>query len=298
MLDPSAFQYDQQAPLDLRVLSERTQDGTTVQDITFASPRGGEVSAYLIFPSQQAPRAGVIFGHWGEGNREEFVEEALVLARLDVVSLCLDAPFRRPDASEPPLVEIPQGDLQAIVEVRRGADVLTSRFPLTFEHLGYVGHSYSANLGAVLAGIEHRLTAFVLMAGTYALSEYLQTTTHPLLVEQRQQTPPEEYQAYLAALAPLDACHYLGQAAPSHLFFQFARHDEFVPVRDGERSFALASSPKQIAWYECQHAFNAQARLDRAIFLCEQLGVAQPSQEILQLLERVPSPIPLEEAGA
>lgn len=40
MLDPSAFQYDQQAPLDLRVLSERAQDGTTVQDITFASPRG------------------------------------------------------------------------------------------------------------------------------------------------------------------------------------------------------------------------------------------------------------------
>jgi dienelactone hydrolase len=299
MLDPSAFQYDQQASLDLTVLSERAQEGTTMQDITYASPRGGEVSAYLIFPSQQAPRASVIFGHWGEGNREEFVEEALVLARLDVVSLCLDAPFRRPSASEPPLVEIPQSDLQAIVEVRRGVDVLTSRFPLTSEHLGYVGHSYSANLGAVLAGIEHRIKAFVLMAGTYALSEYLQTTTHPVLVEQRQQTPPEEYQAYLAALAPLDACHYLGHAAPSHLFFQFARNDEFVPVTDGERSFALGSSPKQVAWYECKHAFNAQARLDRALFLCEQLGLAQPSQEILKLLEQVPSPIPLEEeAGA
>jgi hypothetical protein len=298
MLDSSAFEYDQQASLDLTVHSERAQEGTTLQDITFAGPRGGEVSAYLIFPSPQAPRAGVIFGHWGEGNREEFVEEALVLARLDVASLCLDAPFRRPDVSEPPLVEIPQGDVQAIVEVCRGVDILTSRFKLSSEHLGYVGHSYSANLGAVLAGIEHRITAFVLMAGTYALSEYLRTTTHPVLVEQRQQTPPQEYQAYLVALAPLDARHYLGHAAPSHLFFQFARHDEFVPVTDGERSFALASSPKQMAWYECQHAFNAQARLDRAIFLCEQLGVAQPSQEILQLLERVPSPIPLEEAGA
>ena len=299
MLDPSAFQYDQQASLELAVLSERVQDGTTMQDITFASPRGGEVSAYLIFPSQQAPRAGVIFGHWGEGNREEFVEEALVLARLDLVSLCLDAPFRRPTAYEPPLVEIPQGDVQAIVEVRRGLDVLTSRFELPSEHLGYVGHSYGANLGAVLVGIEHRIKAFVLMAGTYALSEYLQTTTHPVLVEQRQQTPPQEYQAYLAALAPLDACHYLGHAAPSHLFFQFARNDEFVPITDGERSFALGSSPKQMAWYECQHAFNAQARLERAIFLCEQLGLAQPSQDILQLLERVPSPIPLEEeAGA
>ena len=226
------------------------------------------------------------------------MEEALVLARLGLVSLCLDAPFRRASAYEPPLVEIPQSDLQGIVDVRRGVDVLTSRFPLTSGHLGYVGHSYGANLGGVLAGIEHRLKAFVLMAGTYALSEYLQTTTHPLLVEERQKTPPEEYRAYLAALAPLDACHYLGHAAPSSLFFQFARHDEFVPVTDAERSFALGSSPKQMAWYECKHAFNAQARLDRAIFLCEQLGLARPSQEILNLLEQVPSPIPLEEAGA
>jgi dienelactone hydrolase len=298
MLDPSAFLYDQQVSFELTVLSERVQDGTTMQDITYASPRGGEVSAYLIFPSQQAPGAGVIFGHWGEGNREEFVDEALVLARLGLVSLCLDAPFRRPTAYEPPLIEIPQGDLQGIVDVRRGVDLLTSRFPLTSEHLGYVGHSYGANLGGVLAGIEHRIKAFVLMAGTYALSEYLQTTTHPVLVEERKKTPPEEYQAYLAALAPLDARHYLGHAAPSHLFFQFARNDEFVPVKDGERSFELGSSPKQIAWYDCKHAFNAQARLDRAIFLCEQLDLARPSQEILNLLERVPSPIPLEEEAS
>ena len=65
MLAPSAFRYDQQASLDLTVLSQRAQEGTIMQDVTYASPRGGEVSAYLIFPSQQAPKAGVIFGHWG-----------------------------------------------------------------------------------------------------------------------------------------------------------------------------------------------------------------------------------------
>jgi dienelactone hydrolase len=295
MLDPSAFLYDQQASLELTVLSERSQDGTTIQDVTYASPRDGEVPAYLIFPSTQAPAAGLIFGHWGEGNREEFVDEAVILARLGFVSLCLDAPFRRPTEHEPPLIEIPQGDLQGIVDVRRGVDLLTSRFPLTSEHLGYVGHSYGANLGGVLAGIEHRIKAFVLMAGTYALSEYLQTTTHPVLVEERKNTPLKEYQAYLAALAPLDACHYIGHAAPSHLLFQFARNDEFLPVKDGERYFELGSSPKQIAWYDCKHAFNAQARLDRAIFLCEQLGLSLPSQEFLTLLEQVPSPLPLED---
>jgi fermentation-respiration switch protein FrsA (DUF1100 family) len=95
-------------------------------------------------------------------------------------------------------------------------------------------------------------------------------------------------------MAPLDASHYIGHAAPSHLFFQFARADDFVSVADGQRYFDLASSPKQISWYDdCNHELSAQARLDRAIFLCKQLGLARPSQEILNLLERVPSPVPL-----
>ena len=146
MLDPSSFAYDPQAPLALEVLAERVQDGAIIRDITYASPRGGKVPAYLILPSQP-PQAGLIFGHWGEGNRTEFVDEALVLTRLGFVSLCLDAPFRRPTEYEPPLIEIPQSDLQGIVDVRRGVDLLTSRFPLTSEHLGYIGHSYGANLG-------------------------------------------------------------------------------------------------------------------------------------------------------
>jgi hypothetical protein len=100
--------------------------------------------------------------------------------------------------------------------------------------------------------------------------------------------------AMLVAEAPYDACHYIGQAAPASLLFQFARHDDFVPVQEAERYFALASEPKRIAWYEdCKHELSAQARIDRAIFLCEQLGLPNPSQRVLDLLERVPLPMPI-----
>jgi hypothetical protein len=67
------------------------------------------------------------------------------------------------------------------------------------------------------------------MAGTYALSEYLQTTTHPVLVEQRQQTPPEEYQAYLAALAPLET--------PRHLMLERDAHSH------GAKTVTLETKP-------------------------------------------------------
>src|SRR5256885_6921758 len=52
---------------------------------------------------------------------------------------------------------------------------------------------------------------------------------------------------------------YIGQAAPSPLFFQFARDDDFVSVQVGEHYFELASEPKQIAWYDnCNHELRSE----------------------------------------
>ncbi|HEX3271221.1 MAG TPA: hypothetical protein VHR15_11275 [Ktedonobacterales bacterium] len=298
MPDVSLFQYDENAPLNVQVLAERYVGDTIVRDITYASPGGGQIPAYLILPAQSAPQAGVIFGHWGEGNREEFVDEAVILADLGFASLCPDAPFLRPQDHELSLVEVPRLDAQWILDVRRGVDLLLAEFPQLAGRLGYVGHSYAATFGGAVAGVEHRIVANVLMAGFPALSEWTRDTTHPALVRERESTPREEYQAYLAALEPLDAHHYIGQATPSELLFQFARDDEFVSPESGERYFALASEPKRIAWYECGHALNGLARRDRAAFLCEKLGMALPSADILSLLEQAPNPIPLEEWDA
>ncbi len=295
MLDASVFAYDPTAPIELAVVSERAVDGVRIQDVSYKSPLSGKVSAYLIAPPEPQIRAGLIFGHWGEGNRAEFVDEAVVLARLGFLSLCLDASFRRPCEYEPE-DEPSQADLQWIVDVRRAVDILQERFALPSERTGYVGHSFGASFGGVIAGIEHRIRAYVLVAGVSSSTEVMRTSNHPLIVSARENTPPEDWEAMLAAEAPYDACHYIGQAAPASLFFQFALHDDFVSVPDAERYFELASEPKQIAWYEnCSHELSAQARKDRAIFLCEQLGVPRPSQDILALLGQIPPPAPVDD---
>src|SRR6266567_4763409 len=101
MLDLSTFAYNSEALFELTILVEQGQDGERIQDVSFKSPLSGKISAYLIIPHEPQPRAGLIFGHWGEGDRGEFVDEAVVLARLGCVSFCLDASFRRPAEYEP-----------------------------------------------------------------------------------------------------------------------------------------------------------------------------------------------------
>jgi esterase/lipase len=210
-----------------------------------------------------------------------------------VVSLCLDASFRRPATYEPEEA-LPQADLQWILDVRRAADLLQERFALSAERLGYVGHSFGASFGGVIADVERRVRASVLMAVAACATEIMRTSEHPLIVQEREQTPPDVREAMLFAEAPYDACHYIGHAAPAALLFQFARHDEFVPVQKAERYFALASEPKRIAWFEdCGHELSVQARVDRALFLCEQLGLATPSPAVRDLLERIPPPAPI-----
>jgi hypothetical protein len=237
----------------------------------------------------------LLFGHWGEGNREEFVEEARILAHVGCVSLCIDAPYRRSQEHQQQPLDPPAEDIQWIVDVHRGVDLLLERFALSPQSLGYVGHSYGATFGGVLAGIERRIRAYVLMAGWYTLSEMMQRSTHPQIERERATTPPDEFRAYLEAMAPLDARHYIGHAAPAHLLFQFARTDPFVPVDDAQRYFDLASAPKQIMWYDgCGHELSAEARLDRVNFLSGQIGTLPPSQDVCQLLSQIPAPVELE----
>src|SRR5919205_1748087 len=95
------FEYDAKAAPNVREVGRERKLGATVIDLTYASPRGGRVPAYLVVPEGRGPFAAVLFGHWmmpGSPlrNRREFIEEAVVLARAGAVSLLIDAPHVRP----------------------------------------------------------------------------------------------------------------------------------------------------------------------------------------------------------
>ena len=64
-------------------------------DLTYASPKGGRVTAYLVAPAGKGPFAGLVFGHWGPGNRTEFLPEATLYARAGAASLLVDYPWVR-----------------------------------------------------------------------------------------------------------------------------------------------------------------------------------------------------------
>lgn len=273
------FDYDASAPLDVKEAGTENRGEVRVVDLSYASPMGGMVPAYLILPPDEGKHPAVLFLHPGQGNRSTFVDEAVDLAaRHGFVSLTISAPFLRPESKgqrggNPWNPEVSRKEqIQTIVDLRRGFDLLASRPEVDPKRLAYVGHSLGATVGGTLAGIDKRPIAFVLMAGLPSLT-HAHTDGHNQNAAAFQELlTPEQQKAYVDALSPIDAVHYVGHTAPAKLLFQLAKRDEFISPWDAEVYVQAASSPKEVKWYDTDHYFNEEARRDREAWLAGRLA--------------------------
>lgn len=277
------FGYDSKLPLEFQRKSAEDVHGVQVEDVSYASPKGGQVPAYLVVPPGKGRFAGIVFVHWGQGDRTEFLAEAVMLARAGAESLLIDAPYNRPgapviDSFTHPEVER-DGYIQLVVDARRGVDLLLSRPEVDRKRIGYVGHSLGATWGGPLAAADKRFKALVLMGGLPTITDfsgddYISRVVHKAYTK-------EQISRYVKVISPINPEHFVGQAAPDVLFFQFARHDRYITPRFAREYFAAASQPKEQKFYFCSHEFNdPEALMDRDQFLQKQLGL-QPVMPII-----------------
>lgn len=270
------FDYDRKAPLNIKHVGVEKRATATVYDITYDSPKGGVVPAYLVVPKGRGPFAAVIWGHWywtnsSMRNRAQFLDEALALAPAGVVSLLTDGPIARPGYVAPkgPLDEKVALDfLQQVIDMRRGLDVLLARRDVDPKRVGYVGHSYNASIGALLSGVDRRFKAFVLMAGSTS-DEVGQRTKG--FQEFRQKVGPEKIDAYIAKYKYLDQGLYVSHATPAIVFLQFGSRDDGTSPDEARQHAAVISEPKLFKLYDAAHNLNAEARRDRIHFLVKEL---------------------------
>ena len=273
------FDYDQKAALDVQESGVEDRGGVKVHDISYASPKGGRVSAYLVVPTGSGPFAGLVFMHQDYEDRSGFLAEALLLAETGAVSILIDAPFRRAGPSRKSFdITKPENNrdifIQTVIDLRRGVDLLASRKDVDAKRIGYVGHSYGASMGAVLASVEKRIKAYVLMAGDPSWTASLRSATDPNNEQTRRAMTKEQLDKYIEVTAPLDAIHYIDHAAPSALLFQFSRYDVEVTEKAALQFAGAASAPKLVKWYDAGHELdNVEALEERARWLREKIGI-------------------------
>lgn len=265
------FEYNQNAPLNIREVGSETRGRVLIRDITFTSP-GTEapISAYLIAPSTSTTDcAGILYVHWYEphsptSNRTQFIDEAVKMAEKGVVSLLVSTLW-----SDPKWFNIRQqaGDYQdainQVVAFRRALDVLLAQAGVNPQRVAYVGHDFGAMYGAVMAAVETRVQSYVLIAGTPEFYDWFVFNN---------QLDGEALASYQAQIGAIDPVKMLATAKNTSIFFQFGEEDGYTP-RDKIIAFYLgAPEPKRLATYHSGHEMeHAIIQHDRIEWLIEQL---------------------------
>lgn len=289
------YDYQHQVGLSLTELGVEEHGKALLIDLQYEGmARADDVSAYLVVPQGNGPYPAVIWGHWmmqGSSlrNRDEFLKEALVLANSGVVSLLIDTPMVRPGYKETSMKDDPLGwaqqesedERQDIVDLRRGVDLLISRRQVDRHRIAYVGHSFSAHAGAILAGVEPRICCFVLMAGSYSDEEELRNATSGDALKWKQQVGDEKVQQYIREYAWDDPANFLGHTDGKSIFLQFASGDHVSREQAQKWLDKFNAKDKKMEFYDAPHALNAAARLDRVRWLQQHLRFKRPDEAAL-----------------
>jgi dienelactone hydrolase len=266
------FADDADAPLNVRMGSSYVDGGVRISKISYASPEGGRVPALLFVPSGGGPFAGLIVQHGLPSSKEEVAFDAEDLARLGAVVIAIDAPFARRSGEPVAFTGRDRAEqIQLIVDLRRAVDLLRARADVDDDRIAYLGISYGAAMGGLLAAVEHRLAAFVLMSGDGGLVEHFSGSDdqYGLFF----MLSPARRKAWLAAMRPIEPLRWVKRTS-APLLFLFGRHDQFVPRRDQVRYERAAPQPKEIRWYDSDHMLPSQAWCDAARFLGGQIAIA------------------------
>jgi pimeloyl-ACP methyl ester carboxylesterase len=267
------FDYDNMQPFEIDVVGEREAfEGGYVTELRLSQGENeaieaGWLPAYIVQPEGDGPFAAILFVHWlgsPYGSREEFLEEAKILAPRGVISLLVSGSF--------PWRQVVRGGeedraqvIEQVIELRHALDFLFSVHGVDKGRVAFVGHDYGAMHGAVMSGVEDRVQHYVFMTGLGTYSYWsLGAFNLQAIVD------PQEYED---AMAVVDPVFYVPHAAPASLLFQFSTSDQYIPPEMAEEFFDAASEAKEIRWYDESHRLGDEAQAERIEWLAEQLGL-------------------------
>jgi hypothetical protein len=166
-------------------------------------------------------------------------------------------------------------------------DLLLSRPHMDRHHIAYVGHSFDAHAGAILAGVERRITTFVLMAGSYADEQMVRNAKDGDIAKWKSQLGPDKVDEYFREYAWDDPANFTGHTQNDAVFLQFATGDH-VTEADAQRMLGMFNAQeKKAKLYQASHALNAEARLDRDRWLQQHLKIKHIDEEALKQIPQL-----------
>jgi dipeptidyl aminopeptidase/acylaminoacyl peptidase len=262
-------EYDEKKPLRVRVEAENT--GST--DITFQSPRGGDVEATIVLPptgGEGNPYPVALYLHPYRFSRSFHYREAFDIAEQGVAVLLLNGAQAREDLPPVDLLDpvYSAGAFRSyvrhdLVDLRRALDYLEQRKDIDLDRVAVVGQEYGALPAAGLAAVDDRVDVLILSAVPAEPSKYWA----------KEFVPQETYDSFHELLRDFDPIRLLG-SIDAEVLIQNPRRDDDWPLPEYER-LAEKADGAEVRWYpDYGHNMGPDADQDRVRWLVEALKAA------------------------
>ena len=277
----SLFDYDRTLPFDFQSEPLSTRKDVRVSGASIQIIKAHRMDFVLVEPVERTGTARsplVIYQHGGGQSMSNYVAEAALLSKAGVVSMIIEAPFRREPKADPN--SMPTGaalrddSANVVIAIRRSLDWLETRPNVDRQRVAYVGHSYGGNAGALLTALDKRFKTFVLMGLVAKYSQHIAGNQSDVWVRLRSALKPEELAEVVELLRQVDPDQFLPKSNGAPLLFQCARFDMDDVKADCEVAFNKAAGPKTLRWYDVEHPFaDLDATLDRLRWIAAKLNV-------------------------
>lgn len=268
------FAYDADAPLELTDVGTVEEVGREIRDVTYASPHGSEVSAYIAEPDEPSG-IGILMTPGMPEKRHQYRDPVARFACAGATAMVVDAPWARTDdrGGDTAMTFTPQDadeQVQLVVDLRRAVDILEDAGA---ERIGFDAISYGASIGALLAGVEDRIDAFALLSGGPGPVDFFASEAGNALYPLTSKSPAEQ-RSWIEAMEPVEPEHFIGDATGPVLFVA-GREDVQITPDEVEAMHEAAPASAELWWYDAGHDLNPEAFVEHLDWLADQVGLDQ-----------------------
>lgn len=277
------------AVLETQEINKETPEkGYLLTKFTFDGYQGEKVPAYMSMPLKH-PKGkfpAVIFLH-GIGQNKNFLKEITAPFNETGFVLVSEDQYMQGERKLPPNTSalasakaFMQRPAKTVNETRRLIDFLIGHPDVDPNRIYLAGASYGAITGSTVMARDKRIRAGVLVYGGGDLGKLIDSVASRLGVasalgmikgkDVNPEKPPlpkltasqeRTTGMVIACLTPVvryllgvaDPIHYVGNIAPTPVYFQNGRYDVLVPAAAGEALQEAAGEPKEIKWYDSDH---------------------------------------------
>ena len=244
------FAYDASQPLGLETTPAEPQPGCTVDAIWF-DVGDNQATGYLVTPQGEGPFPVVVYAPGWQTDVMMFMDDAVALARKGYAGLLLQEPAWATYWSFDPEADL-QAVVQTVTQARRGLDLLATLPRSTRSASASSARATAPTCcGGVLAGVDERVKAYVLIGMARPASNYRG------LMEDATPTG-KAWDRIAAQLALWDPVTYLGHNRGS-AFLLLNGNGDSNAMQDGKAFVAAAPDPNTWKVYSGGHSATPAA---------------------------------------